>query len=281
MTQSLDIRPGVCRVRHPSNRRRATGSPQAVRPYPEPLKQLRYARSKAMTICIAAHAEHLGERKIVLCLDWLVGDDISSTETTFKCDPYFAPGMTAMFAGLPMDAKDLLRIYKKRFTSTVLTPASYKEELWAGMQEFNDMISRLTYRDRSDVQLIVSGFIEKEPLLLCVDSYGIAEPLVFHAIGSGQFIVEAILRWRKPSLFSTLREVLYCVYEAKRLAEEAGGRVGKLTSILVIEQKPEGGIAIRTLKPKGFDVLEADFERWGPKPFAPDHQFPWTELFPE
>ncbi len=230
-----------------------------------------------MTLCIAAHAEHEGDRKIVLCFDWLVGDELGTTETMFKCVLDFAPGLTAMFSGNLEDAEDLLRLYKRRLASVTLTLESYKDELWAGMQEFKSIVSGRTYRKKSDVQLIVAGFIESDPKVIYAGPNGIAVPPFFQTIGTGASAADVLLRWRNPTQFSNLREVMYFVYEAKKLAETSP-YVGKQTTILVIEEKQDGGIRWHVLKPRGFDALKSEFEKFGPKPFAPDDKFPWNEL---
>ena len=55
---------------------------------------------------------------------------------------------------------------------------------------------------------------------------------------------------------------MYFLYEAKRLAE-ASPQVGKQTTILVIDEKPDGGIQWHTLKPSGFDALRTSLEQLG------------------
>src|SRR5437879_4677088 len=95
-----------------------TFSPLRASKFPirTPLKHPRYADD--MTLCIAAHANLHGYPRIILCFDSLVGDEFGTSESLFKCDLQFAPGLTAMFAGTLEDAEDAVRLYKERLGSS-------------------------------------------------------------------------------------------------------------------------------------------------------------------
>src|SRR5205809_5848820 len=92
---------------------RLTKSPtDTKRPFTTPLKHKRYP--KAMTIGIAAHAVHDRKPYLVLCSDWQVGDDYSTSESVSKFDDSFSDGLTALFAGTVEDVTALMDLYKKR-----------------------------------------------------------------------------------------------------------------------------------------------------------------------
>lgn len=138
------------------------------RPFLTPLKHTRYP--VAMTLCIAAHAHEAGARRIVLCSDTQIGDDYSTSQTTFKHVLDFSYGLVALWAG-PLDhAEDLLDTYKRRLVNR-LTLETYKEELAVGFMEFRESLMRRGEK-RTGTELLVAGFVNGKPKVIHVGQTG-------------------------------------------------------------------------------------------------------------
>jgi hypothetical protein len=248
-------------------------SRHARRIAPLPLK---HVELKAVTLCIAAHAEHHGDRKIVFCADALVGDDYSVLETAFKAELDIARGVIALCSG-PLDQiEDVVAIYKRRFSERPPKIQEYKEELAVGYREFKDSLTRRGIK-RPTAELIIGGFIEGEPKIAHVGPQGIYACPYFYAIGTGAVIADAMLRWRHPGRFSDLYGTMYFVYEAKRMSE-ASPFVGKsITHLFIGSSASDGNMSLEQISGKRLKLLEKDFKRFGPREFSPTYDFPWTE----
>ncbi len=240
-----------------------------------------------MTLCIAAYThDGIGEPRIVMCCDWLTGDETSTAEKTYKCILTFAPGFCAMFAGRMEDVGDIARLYDRRIkldaSGKQLSYEAMKEELWMGMREFRDWLERCGRKKGiTDVQLLVCGFIEREPLIISVDQSGVTRVTDSHwSIGSGSPNAEIMLRYRTQGFawFTDLRQMLYYVYEAKRMGEMSP-YVGELTSLMVLKPRPDGGFVMDNVNPNGINFLKEEFERFGPQKFTGYKPFPMDSLF--
>ena len=240
-----------------------------------------------MSVCIAAYAlAGFGDPRIVMACDWLTSDEDSTTESTDKCIPHFAPGFCAMFAGVEEDVSDLMRFYRKRFSdyetpNTKLTYELLKVELWAGMCEFKDWLIRCGRKKRWRVQLLVCGFIDREPIILVVDQTRIISVKSIHwSIGTGAFGAEFILRYRTQGFQwpINLKEIIYSVYEAKKMGEMSP-YVGKLTTLMVASPVSDGSLQIDSVNPDGLNFLESEFERFKPQPLIGLNTLPHDYFF--
>ena len=238
-------------------------------------------RVRAMSLCIASHAynQRHHKRQIILCSDALAGDEYSTSETTLKFDIRLGTEVAILFAGTVDYAEDAISTYRDRLSKVSLTLSGYKEELYVGFQEFSDSLIRRGV-ERPDVQLLIAGFIEGEPRITYVDSHGVQLIPSVAAIGSGAYMADAILRWRKPDQYLSTHAALYFVYEAKRLGE-ASPSVGKVrTHIQILEELNGGGFRVSTLLPKALSYLSNQFEKFGPQEFKGENDaFPWEALF--
>jgi hypothetical protein len=222
-----------------------------------------------MTLCIAAHANYEGQPRIVICFDLLVGNDLSMSESAWKCDLEFAPGLVSPFAGRVDDAEDATRMYRERLAVTPPTLSDIKEQLWAGMEEFKDALRRQG-RKSPQLQLVVAGFIEGEEVLLYLDSRQVVSSRQYQCIGCGAPSAEAMLRWRNIFPVS-LYDALYLIYEAKRFGETSPF-VGKRTVMFVLEpatDRPERPLRVHPVDKVGIDFLASRFEALGPRPYQP------------
>jgi hypothetical protein len=222
-----------------------------------------------MTLCIAVHAQLAGEPRIVLCFDSLIGSDLGVSEETFKCDLEFAHGLAALWSGTLDQVEDALPIFKARFKMRPPTLQDCKEELWVGMKEFRAALARRGPK-RTDVQLIVAGYIEKAPRIIYVGSDGVIANPSFQAIGSGSPSADAMLRWRNPTPNTYLHDAIYIAYEAKRFGETSPF-VGKITTLLVLEPKPDSSFRVRSLTADARPIMEERFDKFGPQPFGNQH----------
>jgi hypothetical protein len=222
-----------------------------------------------MTLCIAVHAQLAGEPRIILCFDSLTGNEYGVSEGTFKCDLEFAHGLAALWSGTIDQVQDALPVFKARFQIRPPTLQDCKEELWVGMKEFRAALVRRGIK-RTDVQLIVAGYIEKIPRIIYVGSEGVNADPSFRAIGSGWPSADAMLRWRNPTQHTYLNDAIYITYEAKRFGETSPF-VGKATTMLVLEPKPDSSFRSRALTAAARPIMEERFDKFGPQSFGNQH----------
>lgn len=85
-------------------------------------------------------------------------------------------------------------------------------------------------------------------------------------MGTGYQMADTMLRWRNVTQFSTIPEVLYALYEAKKFGERSP-QVGKLTAMVILQPNPDSSIRSRMVSKRGMDDLEDQFTMYGPKPW--------------
>lgn len=241
-----------------------------------------------MTLCIAAHAmNHRDIRnQIVVCSDSLIGDEASVSEDTTKW-AFVSDAVVCLYSGSLDHAEDAIAIYKSRFKATPLDLLHCKEQVHMAFEEVKDSLKRRAVK-RVDIDLIIAGFIETEPRIIQANSRGVWSLPAFATIGAGALVADAVLRLRKPFARTDSSEVLYYVYEAKRLAE-ASPFVGKVhTDIWVLEEYYDSALKARKIEWKrlhksGLDYLHAQFERFGLQSYqGRPEAFPWGSLhFPK
>jgi hypothetical protein len=231
-----------------------------------------------MTVCIAAHALWKGQERLVLGCDWQVGDDYSTWESPDKFELSLGEHLCALCSGQLEDCQDLMTIYKRRLGSRELNLPDLKEEMVVGMKEFKSDLSRTGRRSKTDAQLLVTGFVEGVATILFIEEKSVSR-VPFGVIGTGAGPADAILRWRmaKESFdpFSSLHDVVYCVYEAKRFGE-LSPHVGKrITEIIVVGPSGTGHLNISITGPDHIEFLAGEFGKYGPQPLPKDRgQFP-------
>jgi ATP-dependent protease HslVU (ClpYQ) peptidase subunit len=227
--------------------------------------------------------------------------DFSSSDTTWKWRPV-GDGFHAQLAGTISNARELtsqlhaqlleskpegvrevletLRLgfgnYKHAFAEGYIQNRlgmSYANFLETGKESLPADLFRELSRDIADhdseAQIIVSGFLNSRPVIFTVTGESVASCDDFAVIGSGSQLAEAALYHRDQSFMNGINRTIYCVYEAKRLAEKAPG-VGRRTQMFVF--RPDGSMAI--IPDQGLRLLDTWFTRFGPQPIIP-------EVFPE
>jgi len=229
-----------------------------------------------MALCIASPAEDQASgTSIVLCFDHLISDDPMLCELSFRDDASLAPCFAVMVAQDIEDSTYLIQFCKHRLSGSA-TFDSVKEQLWQGMQDFKRALAGIG-RDHSDVQLLVLGFIENEPMIIYLDEQGPVASEAFLAIGPGGAAAEAMLTWRKLTRHTPLDEAIYYLYEAKRIAE-AFPLVGKSTTILTMQNHPEKPFVVCRLSEDCIEQLSNQFEKIGPQSYFSESPFLWKPL---
>lgn len=239
-----------------------------------------------MTLCIAAHAMNHRDitNQIVFCCDALIGDSASTTEDATKWN-FIQDRVVAMYSGTKDHADDAIDIYTSRLKASPLTKADCKEQIYVGFKEFKERL-KLRGVKRTDLELIIAGFIEGEPRIFYASAHGVQGIHEFVAIGSGALVADAMLRLRKPSSRMDSSQIMYFVYEAKKLGE-ASPHVGQnITEMWIMEERhPSGSNKLRfewkRLHKDGLDHLQSQFARFSFQPFTGTvHDFPWKSLHP-
>ena len=224
----------IHRTRQLSSATSASCLPPRVSHY-SPLKHRRYTHPgvcRAVTLCIAAYSGS----DIVLCFDRQIGDDASTSESAFKCfHPLGRFNLCALWAGNLDHVEDILGACIDYLGPQELTLENYKEEIW---KAYNKGKKRLAKRGikKTDVQLLVCGFVSRMPKIVFVSSDYVDTHPAFMAIGSGAQVADAMLRWRNPTEHTPIEEAIYYVYEAKRMGEMSP-HVGKETHISVLSHE--------------------------------------------
>src|ERR1700676_1475561 len=117
------------------------------------------------------------------------------------------------------------------------------------MKEFRAALARRGVK-KTDVELIVAGFIENTPRVIYVSQDGVLADPFFRAIGTGWPSADAMLRWRHITEHTHLYDAMYFLYEAKVFGETSPF-VGKMTTMLVLEPKPDSSFVVHTVVTKG------------------------------
>jgi hypothetical protein len=259
-----------------------------------------------MTLCIAARSEYGGEPRIVLCFDDKIGTDLVSYRGAFKCD-YLADGLAVVYAGVVSPAKELIEDYKARLEKQPLTHANARGRISSVYARWKKRLLNRSARhtfghpyewviknqlDNTDVllasmpsvELLIAGFLPKraydigpQPVIFHVDEQGVNEMDDIHGIGLGWENAQPILGFREYTSKCGLDKALYFVHEAKKLAE-VSDKVGKMTTILVLEPNTQGGFIQRVLQPGGSSFLDRSFAKYGPRPLDTDYSFPFENL---
>jgi hypothetical protein len=245
-----------------------------------------------MSVCIAAASILNNDHLLIFCMDMMASTDFSSAETTWKWSPLVG-NFYALIAGTISTAREITSLcraelvgaendningilnrlrraiggYKLRFAEAYVQGRlgiSYDEFRRKGRNALPDELFReLSYEIKnhfSNAELIVAGFLETKPIVfkISADSVWFCED--FAVIGSGTQIAEAALFNREQTFTRGKNQSLYCVYEAKKLAEKAPG-VGKKTNLYIVH--PDR--SVDAVLPPGFQVLDAHFERFAPR----------------
>jgi len=275
----------------PSHQRSA--SLRNVPPVSRPLKHDWYSWDTDMTVCIAASSIFNNDPLIVLCADMMGSTDWSSSERTPKWRPV-GTNFYALLSGPISNARELVASCHRSFsmpdapqrTTDVLSiirraigyykegfaeahiqgrlGISYQEFRLRGKSElpdelYRDLLSEIR-NHYSDAELIITGFIDGKPNIFKVSGDSVWSCDSFAVIGSGTLIAEASLFHRQQSFMNGRDRTLYCVFEAKRLAEKAPG-VGKVTQIFVV--RPDH--TLEMVQGEGFNVLEKYLTELSPK----------------
>jgi hypothetical protein len=257
-----------------------------------------------MTVCIAASSIFNNDPLLFFCMDMMGSTDFSSAETTWKWTPLVS-GFYSLISGPISTAReitslcraelvdvhteningildrlrDALGVYKARFADAHLRSRmgmTYEEFHREGRTALPEELFReLSYEIKahySSVELIIAGFITAKPVIFKISSDSVWFCEDFAVIGAGTQIAEAALFNREQSFMTGRNRSLYCVYEAKKLAEKAPG-VGKKTRLYIVHPDQ----SMESLESPGFQVLDAHFERFAPRlmgtPLMPDDAF--------
>jgi len=238
-------------------------------PVPRPLTHRRYL--SAMTVCIAAHAVFNRNPKIVLCCDTQVGDDLSTSRSDCKWEWYFGDGLASLMSGTVEHGTALVNTCKAKLRdSKWKTLADLREELRAANDQFKADLFRAGKKQKHDVQIIVSGFVERSPVIVVLDHSGTTVHQTHAAVGSGGWNADMILRWREKHepfqpFRSTLNDIVYRVYEAKQFGE-LSPHVGKETVMMVLGLPPvKEHLEIEFIGPHQEEFLSREFSRYGPQ----------------
>jgi hypothetical protein len=230
-----------------------------------------------VTLCIAALADGDSEHpKIVLCSDMLLGDDYQHIETIIKTDLCFSDTLASLYSGVWEDATNLDRVLRRIVRSQALTLDNYRNVLAEGWKEFETTLAERA--STTDAQCILAGFIEKEPRIIRIQRGSIDALPFFTSIGIGAYHADTIFSWRKITQFSSLEQVLYFMYEAKRFGELCRD-VGKNTLMYVVSLTEAGAINADIVMAEGLNIMDAWFrERFGPRPVGYDLSFSPTSF---
>jgi 20S proteasome alpha/beta subunit len=221
-----------------------------------PLKHRRYPWDTDVTICIAAIADWWHDPKIVLCSDTRIEmQDFASANTGNKLGR-IAKHWLALLAGNLPHAKELVTYYQDhlanepessevsetisqfRIPPQNMKKARIKQHLqmkWGmsyddfttkGNHAIPQDLYQATWREIESIQLqcelILAGFIGTRAHLFSYDDqFDVVHCEHFATIGSGSWIAKAVLFQRGCHGQMSLEEVVYYVYEAKRLSEIA------------------------------------------------------------
>jgi hypothetical protein len=224
-----------------------------------------------MTLCIAAHAKSGMSPRIILCCDWMVGDDFSQSESVDKMNDTFAPGLVSMFSGLVDEANNLKQICSKHIDGRRLDRNDTKFALYTAYKEVMENAELLNSR-WPDVDLLVCGFLQSGPSIFHINYEGVREisPPGVGVIGIGAFYADPLLRWRLVNEpldpFDNIHDVLYRVYESKRFAETSK-HVGKLTTLAVMQPPSnlqEEYFTLALVPPPWLGFLSEQFQKFGP-----------------
>lgn len=176
----------------------------------------------AMTMCLAATAQHAGSPRIVLTADFLASDGYSSYEDVSKYRQ-ISEQFIALCSGPKLRARDLTRSFQAQLKDRSLGVENPESELSAIFSNWMD--SRpldQASRSTQSTEMLISGFIDGEPRIFVASEFQerCVEVSDRYAIGAGSGAAMGMLDWRGLSENSPLRRALYLAYEAKRIRKE-------------------------------------------------------------
>jgi 20S proteasome alpha/beta subunit len=165
-------------------------------------------------------------------------------------------------------------LYRKQLKDADISDETVHGLLAKPMSDFNERVKARAFiaPKTIPVELILFGFIESVPRIFYVSqkTAKVVEQDFKYAIGSGSSAATTMMEWRGISEDSSLDEVLYALYEAKRIAE-TGPPVGKKMTMLAFIE-PDGKLGQVTFK--DMPLLAEAFDQFGPKPISPDWRLP-------
>jgi hypothetical protein len=239
-------------------------------------RKVLYAR--AMTCCIAAHCLEDGDKpRIILCMDRRMdyGAGVGAHEMGWKFH-LAGPGWSALIAGSVHQCHALLSLYRDHLGKTIVTGKNVWREMQVPLADFKKDILSEGFSQEDSVELLISGFVERQPMVFYVicqkqeESRAVQNVVqvdAFECIGSGSSLAQNSLLYRECGETTELLEALYYVYEAKRWSE-LDTSVNKRTVIIIQDPSDKGdAVALRHVSPSGMDILSDMFVIFGPQPY--------------
>lgn len=248
-----------------------------------------------MTVCIAAACEgkDQGTKAIVLCSDWRISSALGSAETMLKIRG-LAHNWWLMISGIESDANTISLSFRRGFAGEakiddINAPTIVRKILNArkrekieefvmgkyaiGYDDFlafgKDKLPTDLYREAvlliSEITIgcscIVAGFdgIGHPFILETDDKCRVLARDDFATIGEGAYLAQAALLQRGHISSRDLAPTVYCVYEAKRYAENVTS-VGDVTSLQIIDPSGKNKIGIGKAR-----QLSPYFKKFGPQ----------------
>jgi hypothetical protein len=254
-----------------------------------------------MTLCIAALCKTDDESPaLALCFDRQIETETAKAETGFKLAS-IGHSWRVLQAGPVHQSMELTDLYRTHFKeinavdpstfhhSVVLEdlkvpPRLLRRRMADGLTQ--DKFS-VTYEDflvhgkewldedthrqmlyEISTQVIESELILFGPGMLQFALYKFSREVWecgdFATIGCGATVAEPVLYQRQQNRINSVRETLYALYEAKKLAEVTPGVGEKTIMGVVLYESPD---AIRWVSPQGEEFLADEFDQFGPKQY--------------
>jgi hypothetical protein len=257
-----------------------------------------------MTLCIAAlcdRSDASAERRVIVSFDSRVETPIASANTEFKLKRLsrrwiaLLAGDLALAREIAIAYGDLLSTIENgvteenalqhlyaplndvrareadRYTQQRLA-MPYAQFLNAGATQLpEDLFRQVTYdvaAQELNVELILVGWFEGYFHLYKLSCGRIYTSEPFAVIGSGGNIAEPALFQRSLRPFMAQDRVLYCVYEAQRLAEIAPGVGTRHSFAIFTYNDEEGRIYPLVALPDTLALLDERYRLYGPQPIG-------------
>lgn len=227
-------------------------------PYRQPLRHWRYALE--MTVCIALINWENHAPKIIICSDTL----LDSTTGSGHGQKAILLGYTwfAMLSGDWTMASELGKFIRQRIQSQGCP--SRREVIFRTVESATAGFKSSPFYDANqNIDLIVGGFVGKEPVLM-LTGYSVGSTYTtligndMAVVGSGSLIAHSFLSVRGHNAYTVSWKVAaYMAYEAKKYSENAPS-VGPITCLDVFvpcsETIKEG--MVETTWPSESDILD-------------------------
>ena len=250
----------------------------------------------SVTICIAAACMEAGENRLVLCSDWLMSGSLGKSETTLKIRPVtedwqlLVAGEDHEIAALaPMvrwtvkeiiardgniderNAVEVMRMAmarRKRERAEEITQATFAMPFDEFKQHGKERLPPDAFREAHlrigmplGAEFILCGMPDRTPFIVETRRDGSTRVREgFAVIGAGAYLAQAALMNRGLGAVSPLAHATYCVYEAKRYAENEVS-VGKSTNLYIIDEDNN----LLDLSHEGLELLAKEFQKRGPQ----------------